>query len=239
MAVPLVSMAQDGDPTESTERVAVASDATSPAVSPTPAAKGPNGEVAAVEGHVPRPSEPPASSVSIPERGPGRFDIADAPSSPIENATTYRVEVEEGLPYAADEVARFIQATLADKRGWAAKHRLVRVDGHADLRIVLATPETTDALCAPLETDGRLSCRNGSDVVLNAWRWHFGADSYADNLADYRRYVVNHETGHALGYPHVKCPGNAAPAPVMLQQTKGLDGCAANPWPARADLAGH
>lgn len=165
VAVPLVSMARDGDPAESTVRVTVASDAPSPSVSPRPRAKGPNGEVAAAEDDVSRPSEPPASSVSIPERGPGRFDVAAASPSPIENATTYRVEVEEGLPYATDVVARFIQTTLADNRGWAAKHRLVRVDGHADLRIVLATPETTDALCAPLDTDGRLSCRNGSDVV--------------------------------------------------------------------------
>ena len=123
--------------------------------------------------------------------------------------------------------------------GWAARHQLVRVDGHADLRIVLATPETADQLCAPLDTGGRLSCRNGEDVVINAWRWQFGADSYPGDLTGYRRYVVNHETGHALGYPHVSCPESEQRAPVMLQQTKGLEGCEPNPWPARVDLLGH
>ena len=113
------------------------------------------------------------------------------------------------------------------------------VDGHADLRIVLATPETADQLCAPLDTGGPLSCRNGEDVVVNAWRWQFGADSYPGDLTGYRRYVVNHETGHALGYPHVSCPGSGQMAPVMLQQTKGLEGCEPNPWPARVDLLGH
>ncbi|MBC7279340.1 DUF3152 domain-containing protein [Nocardioides sp.] len=178
-------------------------------------------------------------SRSIPERGSGRFEVATAPPGPIEEATTYRVEVEKGLPYSAKEVARFIETTLADDRGWAAEHELARVDGHADLRIVLATPETVDELCAPLDTDGRLSCRNGNDVVLNAWRWNFGADSYGNDLVAYRRYLVNHETGHALGYPHAECPGAGADAPVMLQQTKGLDGCTANPWPARVDLDGR
>lgn len=239
VAVPLVSMARDGDPAKTNERVSVASDAASPEVSPTSGAKVPDGEVAAAEDRVSRPSKPPAVPVSIPEHGSGRFKVAAAPANPVEDATTYRVEVEKGLPYATKEVARLVETTLSDNRGWAAKHQLARVDGHADLRIVLATPETADELCAPLDTDGRLSCRNGSDVVLNAWRWQFGADSYPNNVAAYRRYVVNHETGHALGYPHVECPGDGVPAPVMLQQTKGLDGCAANPWPARVDLAGH
>jgi len=43
VAVPLVSMARDGDPTESTMRVTVASDAASPTVSATPRTKGLNG----------------------------------------------------------------------------------------------------------------------------------------------------------------------------------------------------
>jgi hypothetical protein len=152
------------------------------------------------------------------------------------NGVTYRVEVEQGLPFNTADVARLVEATLSDQRGWATRHTLVRVDGHADLRIVLATPETADELCAPLDTGGRLSCRNGGDVVLNAWRWQFGAYGYAGDLRAYRRYVVNHETGHALGYPHVGCPGPGRLAPVMLQQTKGLAGCRPNPWPSRVDL---
>jgi hypothetical protein len=113
----------------------------------------------------------------------------------------------------------------------------VRVEDDADLRIVIATPATTDLLCAPLDTDGRLSCRNGRNVVLNGWRWQHGADAYADDITNYRRYLVNHETGHALGYAHATCPADGATAPVMLQQTKGLDGCRANPWPGPTDLS--
>lgn len=178
------------------------------------------------------------ASLVVPEVGPGVFQVAAAPSvSGGLAATTYRVEVERGLPFDLEATAAFIEESLSDPRGWAQSRALARVDGPADLRIVVATPETSDALCAPLETAGRLSCRNGSNVVLNGWRWAFGADSYGVDLSGYRRYLVNHETGHALGYAHVGCPSKGALAPVMLQQTKGLEGCRPNPWPKLVDLA--
>lgn len=191
----------------------------------------------------PRQVVTPAASATAPaavsERGPGTFRTARATETPTSGSTSYRVEVERGLPFDVDQVASFVQATLADDRGWASRHSLTRVDGDSDLRIVVATPRTADSLCAPLDTGGRLSCRNGSNVVINAWRWQFGADSYLGQLEAYRRYVVNHETGHALGYGHVGCPAAGELAPVMLQQTKGLEGCVANPWPARVDLVDH
>jgi hypothetical protein len=72
--------------------------------------------------------------------------------------------------------------------------------------------------------------------VINAWRWVNGGPGYERNIDAYRQYVVNHEVGHALGYPHVRCPSPDVLAPVMLQQTLGLDGCRPNPWPAAVDL---
>lgn len=176
--------------------------------------------------------EPPP----VPESGSGTFRVAAAPLRSQLGATTFRVEVEQDLVLDLGEVAAFVAETLADPRGWSTAHRMVRVDGEADIRIVLATPETTDLLCAPLDTDGRLSCRNGGNVVLNAWRWEHGADAYGDDITNYRRYLINHETGHALGYAHATCPSESNIAPVMLQQTKGLDGCKPNPWPAIVDL---
>lgn len=66
----------------------------------------------------------------------------------------------------------------------------------------IVTPKTTDRLCAPYLTRGEVSCQNGNRVVLNAKRWLLGADSYGSDLTNYRRYLVNHEFGHALGKHH-------------------------------------
>jgi hypothetical protein len=182
---------------------------------------------------------PRSRSRPIPESGSGHFVEPPAPQVSETAATTYTVQIERELPFAPELVADFVDSVLADARGWAAAgHRLARAD-EGELRIVLATPRTADRLCAPLVTLGRLSCRNGADVVINGWRWRNGAGGYERRLRDYRAYVINHEVGHALGYRHVACPGAKLPAPVMQQQTKGLDGCRPNPWPAIADLAAH
>ncbi|NHA01298.1 DUF3152 domain-containing protein [Nocardioides sp. W3-2-3] len=126
---------------------------------------------------------------------------------------TYSVEIEEGLPYAVNDVAEVVERVLGDDRGWASAMGLSlrRVTSSPDFRIRLSTPKTSDELCAPLNTGGRLSCRNGQMVVLNAWRWANGADAYASDLRNYRAYMINHEFGHALGNAHRTCPGKGHP----------------------------
>lgn len=184
----------------------------------------------------PRPGRTHHRVVRIPEQGSGRFRTAagDSPAVGRGNRITYAVEVEADLPIDEAVLARTVDRILGDDRGWTnvMTRSIQRVATDPDIRIRLATPATTDRLCASLETRGRLSCRNGSLVVLNAWRWANGADSYRGDLEDYRVYMVNHEFGHALGNPHRSCPGRGQRAPVMAQQTKGLDGCRPNPWPS-------
>jgi hypothetical protein len=148
-------------------------------------------------------------------------------------AIRYTVEVEDGLPWAAGDVAVTVDGILGDGRSWIGLGRwtLQRVDAGADARILIATPDTVDALCAPLRTSGRYSCRNGPLVVLNAARWAEGAASWGADVEGYRGYLVNHEFGHVLGFGHVGCPSPGAPAPVMMQQTKGVGECLPNAWP--------
>jgi hypothetical protein len=72
-------------------------------------------------------------------------------------------------------------------------------------------------------------------VILNVSRWTRGAVAFDGDLANYRRYAVNHEVGHALGHNHShNCLGNGL-APVMMQQTIGTRTaggvCRVNPWP--------
>lgn len=147
---------------------------------------------------------------------------------------TYTVEVEEGLGASAEDVAAQVRAALHDPRSWARDRTMQQVDdpSRARVRVVLASPATVDVLCGRvgLDTAGVYSCWNGRFAALNAWRWDAGATGFPD-LTTYRTYLVNHEVGHALGFGHRGCPGEGSLAPVMMQQSKGLDGCVANGWP--------
>jgi Protein of unknown function (DUF3152) len=165
----------------------------------------------------------------------GEFVVA-AGSSPAPQAQTVhavRVEVERGLPADPDRFAAFVLATLNDPRGWGHGGGLsfARTDGPADLIVMLASPDTTERLCRPLDTGGTLSCRHGDRAVVTIHRWINCTPDYAADPTAYRQYVVNHEVGHWLGHGHVRCPGPGRPAPVMQQQTLGMQGCLPDPWP--------
>jgi hypothetical protein len=153
----------------------------------------------------------------------------------------YRVAVEQGLTVAVADFTGLVDSTLADPRSWIAGGdvRLQRVPVKAayDFTIYLATPATADELCLQGGVDIRIngvaytSCRTGNNVVINSARYLNGVPDYGAALVDYRRYVINHEVGHRLGHGHVLCPGAGQSAPVMQQQTLGLQGCVANSWP--------
>jgi Protein of unknown function (DUF3152) len=180
--------------------------------------------------------------VEVPGSGPGTYRAADKSLRPTTSAGAlirYDVRVEKGLSIDPDAAAAQIQEILNDKRSWRSTGRwrfeLTPVEQSATLHAYIATPETTDRLCAPYLTRGEVSCQNGNRVVLNAKRWLLGVDSYGADLTNYRRYLVNHEFGHALGKHHVDCPGPGRLAPVMMQQTKGLGACRKNPWPQASE----
>ncbi len=178
------------------------------------------------------------SQVEVLGSGPGTYQAARKsmrPTSSSGSLMRYDVRIEDGLSIDADQAAVEIQKVLDDPRSWRGTRRwrfeLAPVGESVTLHAYIVTPETTDRLCAPYLTRGEVSCQNGNRVVLNAKRWLLGADAYGSDLTNYRRYLVNHEFGHALGKRHVDCPGPGRLAPVMMQQTKGLGACRKNPWP--------
>jgi Protein of unknown function (DUF3152) len=176
--------------------------------------------------------------VKVPQSGPGTYQAARKSvrsRSSYGTLIRYDVRIEDGLSIEPDTAALLIQGVLDDPRSWRGTRRwrfeLAPVGQSATLHAYITTPKTTDQLCAPYLTRGEVSCQNGNRVVLNAKRWLLGADSYGSDLTNYRRYLVNHEFGHALGKHHLGCPGSGRLAPVMMQQTKGLGACRKNPWP--------
>ncbi len=190
-----------------------------------------------------RPAAPPLvvngrlqpATRDVPTRASGRYLIApgtDTPRHHRHRPVRYLVEVEKGLPFTPREFARDVHRILTDPRGWPAGFQ--RTDREpVDLRVSLTSPAVARRHCRPLDVGLRLSCWQGSRAVINATRWARGAASYGRDLATYREYLINHEVGHALGHGHRTCPGPGRPAPVMVQQSISLYGCAPNPWPRR------
>ena len=107
----------------------------------------------------------------------------------------------------------------------------------ADFTLSIATPTTTDALCAPLETIGMWNCRNGINVVLNSDHWTYGSPTFS-SVEAYHIYEINHEVGHFLGHEHEYCAGAGLTSPVMAQQSRTREGgCTENGWPTRDNQA--
>jgi hypothetical protein len=124
--------------------------------------------------------------------------------------------------------------TYADPRGWnhGGTVRFERVASGGAFTLWLSADgqmRTFGGAC-----DVMWSCRNGRNVVINEDRWLGASPAWVragGNLRDYRHMVVNHETGHWLGYAHTVCASPGAAASVMQQQSMDLQGCTPNPWP--------
>jgi len=157
---------------------------------------------------------------------------APHPDRPVRSV---RVEVEAGLAVDGELFAATVMATLNDPRSWGGDGSVTfaRTDGPADIRVVLASPQKVDAMCAPLTTDGRYSCGRNGHAAINHDRWVNATEEYLEvsDVTTYRRYVVNHEVGHLLGHQHRSCPAAGERAHVMQQQSVQVAPCTANAWP--------
>jgi hypothetical protein len=174
-------------------------------------------------------------SAEIPEQAAGTFSVVPGsdPGPGTGQVRTISVEVEDGLAIDGARFAQTVMSTLNDPRGWGADGSVsfARTDGPAELRVLLASPETVDDLCHPLDTGGQVSCGTRGRAVLNLRRWVLTTEEYATDKAAYRQYLVNHEVGHLLGHRHESCPAPGARAPLMQQQSYRAAPCLPNPWP--------
>lgn len=139
----------------------------------------------------------------------------------------------EGFAAAAAE-------TYADPRGWnlGGSIRFERVASGGDFTLWLSADSQMSTFGGAC--DVVWSCRSGDNVVVNEDRWLGASPAWNEaggSLRDYRHMVVNHETGHWLGFGHSTCASPGAAAATMQQQSMGLQGCTPNPWPLAGERA--
>lgn len=187
---------------------------------------------------------PGEAPIALTNHTPGTGEWQFAGPGPILGSggptLTYRVAVEVGVPVSLDAFTAMVDSTLGDPRGWAGQgaRRFQRVgqSSAAYFTVYLASPWTAYSLCRSV-VDIRIggvpytNCQAGAPVVINSDRYLSGASRFTGDLDTYRRYAINHEVGHRLGRQHENCPGAGALAPVMQQQTLGMQGCRPNAWP--------
>ena len=151
-----------------------------------------------------------------------------------ESLMNFALKIEPSIPIGPDCMGKLITSILNDPRGWnniTEKEFLLVSEEDADFTFIFSSPDKTDELCAPLETNGIYSCRNEEEIIINYFRWENGAIDFGNDMKTYRLYLINHETGHILGWGHTGCPKDGALAPVMMQQSKTTDGCTPYGWP--------
>lgn len=133
-----------------------------------------------------------------------------------------------------------LAAVYADARGWSDDGRLgfEHVDSGCNYTVWLSAANqmtTFGAIC-----DDYYNCQVGNSVVVNNDRWMSATvpwNQTGGSLEDYRVLIIDHETGHRLGFvDNPTCPGAGQPAYVMMQQSMDLKGCTFNIWPTTAEL---
>lgn len=152
---------------------------------------------------------------------------------------TYDVVVWGSIKSDINSFKALAAQTLADSRGWSSGGiSFKEVPSGGNFTLVLAEPSrvgSASGICS-----STYSCRVGRYVIINDDRWRLATPSWnsgGGSLRDYRHMVVNHETGHWLGFGHSYCSGSGQLAPVMQQQSISLQGCKFNPWPKASEIS--
>jgi len=192
------------------------------------------------------PTPSPAPSNVSPTIATASVPRAACGSTGARRTIAFRVAVDATLATTRVAFARALRRVLCDERSWIASRAVrFRYDPNGAVLYGLRTPDNTETRCRQLiglSVHRTYSCATHREVVLNSARWFGGSAKWPGPLTEYRRMLVDHETGHVLGLRHQDCPREGAKAPVMMQQSKGLTSsngktCLINPWPLPRELA--
>lgn len=153
---------------------------------------------------------------------------------------TYCTDVRNVDPSNVAALQTKLQSTYADPRGWGMDGLVAFKAGTSgcDFTVWLSSDDQMTSFGGVC--DITWSCRSGDNVVLNIDRWLGASPSWnaaGGTLEEYRSMLINHETGHRLGFSHRQCSGVGNAAPVMQQQSIDLSGCTFNAWPSPAEIS--
>jgi hypothetical protein len=195
------------------------------------------------EGPASEPATRPAAVVGTPGAAPppavddgapgGEDDHVPAQGDP-QVVYRYDVDIRGEVTADTDDFAATTERILTDARGWTLGGSVAfeRTESDPDFTVVLATPDEVEATHEVCSRD--YSCRVEDEILINDRNWGEATPAWHDaegDLATYRRYLVNHEVGHFLGFGHFDCGGPGEAAPVMQQQSVSMEGCEPNGWP--------
>lgn len=179
------------------------------------------------------------STIIVPVPKPAPPPVAVVPPPPAPKKTFTYCTAVRGVDatYLAEFEAK-LASVYQDSRGWNLGGALsfVKVSSNCNFTVWLSAASempSFGAIC-----DSMWSCAVSPNVVLNFDRWQGASAAWnggGGTLDDYRTMVINHETGHWLGFYHQNCGGAGQPAPVMQQQSIDMQGCAVNPWPLQPE----
>ena len=136
--------------------------------------------------------------------------------------------IKEYKIYNTTQVSHLVGIYLNDPEGWS-KHGYFfePVDYGEQVLIRMVSRPTIKKECG-LPDDLSCAVLGGKYMYINSYRWFYGAAESQLPLNQYRQYVISHEIGHILGHEHKHCPCKGCPAPIMMQQTKGISSCKPN-----------
>jgi len=151
---------------------------------------------------------------------------------------TYSVITKGNIRASLADFKAKANASLNDSRGWGEVANFTEVPSGGSFTLVLSEAKYLPSFSSGCSSSW--SCNVGRYVIINQDRW-LGAtpawNAAGGGLRDYQHMVVNHETGHWLGFGHSSCGGAGQKAPVMQQQSISLQGCKFNPWPLPSEVS--
>lgn len=156
----------------------------------------------------------------------------------------YHVQTHEDIPVQdAVHFRQTVLQTLQDPRGWGTPFYEVPLETllqmpKSSVFIIRLTPAHVMNEMYEHFKEKQLSVANMSErtIDINWCRWTENCPNLSQlPLDQYRQYVILHEVGHMMGKKHPTTVVPQTEAPVMMQQTLGIQHHQPNPWPTDYD----